>query len=150
MAANAQGTQCVRCADFALALPKRKHLFKSHGHQSSTLVGLEEIRLDERYLLTKTRWRMRFDGIQGVPIDIYADSTFILDTVTEPFKIVFSPGEQRPSQALERTDSCKSIILFSSGLRTGLPLVPLVTLGSEDAPGRVSSPQRQTAVCRDP
>ncbi len=40
MAANPQGTQAVRAADFALALPKKKQLFDKLGCQSTTLVSL--------------------------------------------------------------------------------------------------------------
>ena len=65
MAAGPQGAQCIRSADFALALPKRKQFFDSLGCRSTALVSLDYNRLDVRYVLAKTRWRMTFAHEDG-------------------------------------------------------------------------------------
>jgi hypothetical protein len=94
LAAGPQGAQPVRAADFALALPKRKQLFDSLGLRSTALASLHETRLDARYTMAATQWRMTFARAQGDPIEILAASVFILDTSAEDFKIVFYLASQ--------------------------------------------------------
>jgi len=89
MAAGPQGTQCIRSADFALALPRRKQFFDSLGCRSTELLSLQESRLDARFVLAKTQWRMTFAGKQGEWKEVVADSLYIVDTSVEEFKIVF-------------------------------------------------------------
>jgi len=88
MAAGPQGTQAVRAADFALALPQRKQLFKSLGCQSTALVSVEETRLDPRYTMARTRWEFTFVPDHADPQRVLINSTFIVDTTPEAFKIV--------------------------------------------------------------
>jgi hypothetical protein len=80
MAAGPQGTQAVRATDFALALPRRKQLFQSLRHQSTELVSLRENRLDARYILAGTQWKMTFARSEGPPQDVVVDSVYIVDT----------------------------------------------------------------------
>ncbi len=94
MAAGPQGAQCIRAADFALALPKRKQFFDSLGCRSTALVSLDYNRLDARYVLAKTRWRMTFAHEDGEQKEVLADSAYIVDTGTETFKIVFYLAHQ--------------------------------------------------------
>ena len=101
MAASPQGTQAVRASDFALAVPKRKQLFDSLGLQSTTLVSLREDRLDARYIMASTRWRMSFSGEKGEPQDVLADSVYIVDTGAETLKIVFYLAHQDIMQTLK-------------------------------------------------
>lgn len=100
MAASPQGTQAVRAADFALALPKKKQLFDKLGCRSTTLVSLRETRLDARYVLASTQWRMTF--VQGQAHDVVADSVYIVDTSAEAFKIVFYLASQDLMQVLKQ------------------------------------------------
>ena len=58
--AGPHGTQSVKASDFALALPKRKQLFKSLGSQPTTLVSLNETQLDRRYTMACAQWLMTF------------------------------------------------------------------------------------------
>ena len=88
MAGGPQGMKAVRASDFALALPKRKQLFQSLGSQSTELVSVRENRLDARYVLASTQWRMRFARSQEKPQDVVVDSAYLVDTGTETFKIV--------------------------------------------------------------
>jgi hypothetical protein len=93
MAAGPQGALCVRAADFAVALPRRKQFFDSLGCQSTTLVSLEENRLNDRYTMAKTQWRMSF-AQNGVFKEALASSIFILEASGEDFKIVFYLANQ--------------------------------------------------------
>lgn len=89
-AASPQSVQCVRAADFALALPRRKQFFDSLGCKSTTLVGLEEIRLGGSFVIAKTRWRMTFEQPgRGTAKEAFADSVFIVDSSSDQIRIVF-------------------------------------------------------------
>jgi hypothetical protein len=101
MAANPQGAQTVRASDFALALPKKKQLFDKLGCRATALISLRQTRLDARYTMATTRWRMTFAQNQRQPQDVMADSTYIVDTETDPFKIVFYLASQDLMQILK-------------------------------------------------
>jgi hypothetical protein len=94
LAAGPQGAKCVSSADFALALPKRKQLFDSLGCQSTTLVSLEETPLDARYVLARTKWQMTFSRPNADAEQVVADSTFIVDTAADEFRIVLYLANQ--------------------------------------------------------
>lgn len=100
LVAGPQGAQCVRAADFALALPKRKQLFDSLGCQSTALVLLEETPLDARYVLARTQWQMTFDR-EGNTQSIVVDSTFLLDTGNANVKILLYLPHQDIMQVLK-------------------------------------------------
>ena len=80
MAASPQGAQPVRASDFALALPKRKELFGRMGCRSTELVSVTEKRLDARYVLAGTQWKMRFERPDITPQELVVESVFIVDT----------------------------------------------------------------------
>ena len=94
MAAGPQGAQCVRNADFAVALPKRKQLFDHLGCKSTILVSLDQIRLDARFVMARTRWRMTFASGDDPSQDVLADSVYIVDTGGDALKIVFYLANQ--------------------------------------------------------
>jgi hypothetical protein len=100
LAAGPQGAKCVSAADFATALPKRKQLFDSLGCQSTRLVSLDEVPLDARYVMVRTRWQMTFGRRDSDPEQVLADSTFIVDTGSEEFKIVLYLANQDIMQVL--------------------------------------------------
>jgi hypothetical protein len=94
MAASPQGAQCIRAEDFARALPKRVQLVQSLGGQSTSLVSFSETKLDERFAMAETRWRMTFRR-EGEPArEALADSLYILDMGGEAPKIVFYLAHQ--------------------------------------------------------
>jgi hypothetical protein len=101
LAAGPQGAKGVSSADFALAVSKRKQLFESLGCQSTTLVSLDEIPLDARYVLARTRWQMTFSRPNADPECVTADSTFIVDTAMDEFKIVLYLANQDIMQVLK-------------------------------------------------
>ena len=92
LTAGPQGAQLTCASDFALALPKRKQLFDAIGCQSSTLVSVRQVPLDERYLLARTRWRLTFSRPR--PLDIDVDSDFLIDTGGDQFKILLYLANQ--------------------------------------------------------
>lgn len=94
MAAAPQGAMCVRAAEFALALPRRKQLFDSLGCQSTSLVSLEENQLDDRFVMAKTKWLMTFKLANGEIREAFASSVFILDTVAPEPKVIFYLANQ--------------------------------------------------------
>ena len=101
MAAGPQGVQAVRAADFALALPRKKQMFESLGHQSTELVALREERLDARFILAATRWKMSFAHDQTPLRTIEVDSVYIVDTGADDPKIVFYLANQDLMQVLK-------------------------------------------------
>jgi hypothetical protein len=88
LAAGPRGAQCVRSADFAKALPKRKQLFHRLGCQPATLVSLQQTPLDNRYVMAKTTWRFDFARGNHQMGEVLVDSTYLLDTSADEFKIV--------------------------------------------------------------
>ena len=95
LAASPQGTQAVRAADFALALPRKKQLFDKLGCRSTELISLREQRLDHRYLMATTRWKLTFASPDKAPEDVIAESVYILDTGADgAAKIVFYLANQ--------------------------------------------------------
>jgi hypothetical protein len=101
LALNPLGAKCVSSADFALALPERKQLFASLGLQATTLVSLEETPLDARYVLVKTRWQMLFDRANAKTEEVLADSTFVVDTAVDEYKIVLYLAHQDIQEVLK-------------------------------------------------
>ena len=99
--ADPHGTRCVRVEDFAAALPKRKLLFDRLGCKPAALVSLHETQLDARYVLAKTTWRFDFARENSGELEqVLADSTFLVDTGQEEFKIVMYMAHQDVMQVL--------------------------------------------------
>jgi hypothetical protein len=101
LSADPHGTRCVRLEDFAAELPRRKMLFDRLGCRPAVLVNLEETHLDARYVLARTTWR--FDFARANPEEaehVLADSTYLVDTGTEGFKIVMYMAHQDIMQVL--------------------------------------------------
>ena len=101
VSADPHGTRCVRIEDFAAALPKRKLLFDRLGCKPAVLLSLHETQLDKRYVLAKTTWRFDFARENSGELEqVLADSTFLLDTGEEEFKIVMYMAHQDIMQVL--------------------------------------------------
>jgi hypothetical protein len=109
VSADPHGTRCVRVDDFAAALPKRKLLFDRLGCKPAVLVSLHETQLDARYVLAKTTWRFDFAReTSGELEQVLADSTFLVDTGEEEFKIVMYMAHQDIMQVLRDRGILKS------------------------------------------
>ena len=101
MAASPHGAQAVRAVDFALALPKRKQLFDRMGCRSTELVWLREQRLDARYSLASTHWKMTFERPDTPKQHVVIESAYIVDTGGDVPKIVFYLANQDLMQILK-------------------------------------------------
>ena len=101
ISADPHGTHCVRVEDFAAALPRRKFLFDRLGCKPAVLTSLHETQLDARYVLAKTTWRFEFARENSRQSEkVLADSTFLIDTGAEEFKIVMYMAHQDIMQVL--------------------------------------------------
>ena len=101
MAASPQGAKAVRASDFALALPKRKQLFHKLGCRCTELVWLREQRLDARYSLASTHWKMTFERADIQTQHVVVESAYIVDTGGDEPKIVFYLASQDLMQILK-------------------------------------------------
>jgi hypothetical protein len=102
LVAAPEGVTCVRSVDFASAMPKRKLLFDQYGWQSTELMDVRESWLDARYALVSTRWRFSFRNSVGELEPIEANSTYLIDTGTERFQIVFYLPHQNIIEVLQK------------------------------------------------
>ncbi len=77
-----------------LALPRRKQLFESYGCHSLKLVSVDARSLDNHYSMARTRWKMNFlaDDLQTPAM--FVDSTFIVNTTEQQFRIVLYLAHQ--------------------------------------------------------
>jgi len=101
ISADPHGTRCVSVDDFAAALPRRKSLFDRLGCKPAILMSLHETQLDARYVLAKTTWRFDFVRADlGETNKVLADSTFLIDTGNEEFKIAMYMAHQDIMQVL--------------------------------------------------
>ena len=95
------GTRCLRVDDFAAALPKKKLLFDRLGCKPAVLTSLQETQLDARYVLARTTWRFEFALANTEETEeILADSTFLIDTGKDDFKIALYMAHQDIMQVL--------------------------------------------------
>ena len=102
LAASPQGAQPVRASDFALAVPKRYKLFESMGCRSTELIGMRETRLDERHVSARTEWRLTFERPGSESEQIVVESTFLIDTGAEPFRILLYLAHADIMEVLKR------------------------------------------------
>jgi hypothetical protein len=89
MAADPSGARAVPSSKLLMAIPQRKKLFESAGGGTTALVSVEQIRLDDRYVLLKTEWLMKVDRGSKPGDDLTLRSTFVLYRSNDGLKIVF-------------------------------------------------------------
>jgi hypothetical protein len=94
MIAGPRGTQVVSSADLQRAIPKRRQLLESAGHQDTALVGFEETTLSDRYALVRAQFRWQFQAANGEPATVTLPSTFIVDRGGDSPCIVLYMNEQ--------------------------------------------------------
>src|SRR5271154_5717378 len=56
MAADASGARAVPSSVLLRAIPERRGMFERLGSSVTTLASVDEMRLDDRYVLLKTEW----------------------------------------------------------------------------------------------
>jgi ketosteroid isomerase-like protein len=79
LVAGPGGSQVVKSADLLLAIPKRRQMFEAAGWRGTTLAGLREERLDDRYTLARTEWRFQFAARDGASSELTLPATYIVD-----------------------------------------------------------------------
>jgi hypothetical protein len=89
MAADPSGARAVPSSALLKAIPQRRNLFESVGSSVTTLASVERTRLDDRYVLLKTEWLVKFDRGSGRSEDLTLRSTFVLYRSDDEIKIVF-------------------------------------------------------------
>lgn len=94
MIAGANGTQVVSAAALQAAIPRRRHLLESAGHQDTALIEFEQTTLTRRYVLVRTTFCWRFQAANGEPATVALPSTFIVDTGGDAPRIVLYLNEQ--------------------------------------------------------
>jgi hypothetical protein len=94
MIAGPTGAQVVSSADMQRAIPKRKQLLESVGHQDTALVAFEETALTDRYSLVRAQFRWSFQAANGQPATVTLPSAFIVDRVGDSPHIVLYMNEQ--------------------------------------------------------
>jgi hypothetical protein len=99
LVASPDGARTIRASDFALALPKRQKMFDEMGCRSTKLDAVIVTKLDERYVMAETKWRMSFAYGEGQAKDVVVGSTYIVDTRDDP-KILFYLSHQDITKAL--------------------------------------------------
>jgi ketosteroid isomerase-like protein len=86
MAADANGARAVPSSAMLRAIPERRKMFERLGNSVTTLASVEEMRLDERYVLLRLEWLMKFEpGGREVRLR----STFVLHHSEDGWKVVF-------------------------------------------------------------
>ena len=88
LAAGPEGVKIANRSAFAQGLPQRKQAFDKLRAQPARLVSLESTALDARYMLAKGRWLLVFAPEGKGPVEVIAESTYVVDTGEEPFRIV--------------------------------------------------------------
>ena len=88
MAADPSGARAVPSSVLLMAIPQRRKLFERVARSVTTLASVEQTRLDERYVLLKTEWLVKFDRGNGRSEDLALRSTFVLYRSVDGIKIV--------------------------------------------------------------
>ena len=88
LVAGPDGPLAVKRGDFAAALPRREKMFDEMGCRSTKLGSAVVTKLDARYAMAETTWKMDFKGSE-----VEVGSTFIVDTKDE-LKIVLYLSHQ--------------------------------------------------------
>ena len=88
LAASPNGAKVAQRSFFAQMLPARKQQIEKMGKNTTKLISLETTEIDARYTLAKTRWLLTFPREGQDTQEVFADSTYIVDTGVEPFQII--------------------------------------------------------------
>jgi hypothetical protein len=78
MFAGPNGARVAEKPAVLAAFPEGQEFLKALGHKSTTVLSLDETRLDQHYVLASVRFLWRFEQTAKKPIDVEVASTFIL------------------------------------------------------------------------
>ena len=103
LAASPNGARVAQRSFFTQMLPARKVQFEKMGKNSTRLISLETTEIDARYTMAKTRWQLTFAREGQDTQEVFADSTYIVDTGAEPFQIIlYLTSQDLPKVLAER------------------------------------------------
>ena len=103
LAASPSGAKVAERAVFAQGVPQKKQMFDKLGSKGTKLISLETSAIDGRYTLVKTRWQLTFEREGLARQEVFADSTYIVDTGVEPFQIIlYLTSQDLPTVLKER------------------------------------------------
>ncbi len=99
--ADPYGTRVVEKQKFLAFLPQRQEFFKSIGHQSTKVVSLEEIPIDDQYTMVKAQFLMKFQPASKETVEINLNSTYILFMKGDAPKIVMHIEPEDAKEAMK-------------------------------------------------
>jgi len=100
MVAGPNGARVAEKAAVLAAFPRGQEFLKAVGHKSTKVESLDEIRLDEHYVLARVQFLWRFEKASAEPIDVAVDATFILYVDHGAPTIVFQQEREDFQEAL--------------------------------------------------
>ena len=90
MVANPDGgIQVVKKDDFIAGIAKRQQFFQSLGFQFIKILSIDEMRLNDHYVMAKVLVLMRFEKSAGQPVDLKDYTTYVLFVKDDSPRIVF-------------------------------------------------------------
>jgi hypothetical protein len=103
LAASPSGARVAERTVFTEGLPAKKQMFDKLGSKGTRIVSLETSALDARYTLAKARWELVFEREGLGRQEVFADSTYVVDTVAKPFQIIlYLTSQDLPTVLKER------------------------------------------------
>ena len=103
VAASPSGAKIAPRTVFVESMPQRKEVFDKLGAKPPRLISLETTALDTRYSLAKGRWLLEFARDGQPPQEVLADSTYVIDTGEEPYRIIlYLTSQDLPKVLVER------------------------------------------------
>jgi hypothetical protein len=100
MFAGPNGARVVEKQAILAAFPKGQEFLKGLGYKSTSVLSLDEVTLDDHYVLVRAQFGWRFERSSAQAIDVRVDSTFILYVYQGALKIVFQHEHEDFQQAL--------------------------------------------------
>src|SRR6185436_11549960 len=99
--AGPNGTWVVEKQKFLAFLPQRQEFFKPIGHQSTKVLSLDEIRLDDQYTMVKAHFLMQFKKASGELAEAMVDSTYFLFMKGDSPKILMHMEHEDVREAMQ-------------------------------------------------
>jgi len=88
MISTLRGAYSFTNDDFARMLPKRKEFFDTTGLKSSSIVSMCELDQSENFPIVKVIWKFHFEKMPSKPIDLQAETTYVLQKYSDGLKII--------------------------------------------------------------
>jgi hypothetical protein len=89
MFAGPTGARAADKAAVLASLPKGLAFLESLGHRSTTVLSIDETRLDPHYILARVQFLWRFEKPAQQPVGVEVHTTFILYVDGSALAIVF-------------------------------------------------------------